>query len=700
MISEEIRESQEFQSALMRLGVWGLMVTLVGLAGWTGYYTIDRQAFYLLFGLHLAWYVGILVSTILAPATKDWRTYLGIVADLSGTTWSIYLSGYATSPFYLLYIWSFLSQGTRYGKRNLIVASAGSVLCFGVVGILLGSWASATVEMVFMLIALIVLPVYQFSLLQRLHRTRQAAETANRARGNFLATMTHELRTPLSGMIGMAGLLGDTHLDDEQRDCLDSINTSARVLQALIGDILDLSKIDAGKLELRNERFDVREALLETCSSLSSQSLGKGVELVLAVAPDVPEHVYGDELRFRQILFNLIGNAVKFTVQGQVRVVAKVAAADHEIPRPHLGVSVIDTGVGIEREKLTQIFDSFWQADSSTTRSFGGTGLGTTIARDLVRLMRGVIGVESIEGEGSTFWIKLPLLRRDLAMLPQPPQRLRDRRALIIENSGDSAQALADACTTAGMQCEVISDLESLSGIGRREDVDILLIADTPKGIDLEGLASMLRAQLRETVPVVYLHYRQRKIPLLETNAIGLSKPFISAGLWRAMASALAGEPMRGRPAVRAVAGHMPLASQLHVLVAEDDNVNSKLIQILIVKMGHRITLVRDGEAAYACATREHFDLALIDLRMPKMDGIEFTRRYRENEGDDQHLPIIALTANAAEDARLECLAAGMDDFLTKPIDPLIINRVLSRYSGSALNQHWLERKTPPEPRR
>jgi len=682
-ISPELRRSQEFQSGIVRLLVWFLMLVLLGLAGIFGVYQFDWEVFGILFAIHLAWYLAIQAHVIYKPQLIRGRTYLGVVADMSGTSLSIFLSGNPISPFALLYVLSYLSQGTRFGRNNLMVTSIASIVAFSIVSTVLDGWRHSPIELVFMLLFMVTLPLYQYALLKKLQLAKQAAEAANRARGNFLATMTHELRTPLSGVIGMSGLLAGTRMDEEQKEYLESINTSANVLQSLIGDILDLSKIDAGKLELKPVHFDVRNALVEVANALGNQAQEKQVELVCRVAPDVPVEVYGDDLRFRQILFNLMGNAVKFTEEGEVCASVSLGRPDEDLPVRHLLVSIKDTGIGISQSKLADIFDSFWQADSSTTRRYGGTGLGTTIARDLTRLMGGVIGVDSQEGKGSHFWIKVPLVDREVLATPQAPEVLLGRRVLVLESNSASALAIEEACKTANMQYELVAGIEELNNLRSKwgtENVDLLLVSDSPVGKDLIGLASIMRSLLGKNVPVVYLHHPRHKLPLLEANTHSVSKPFSMVNLWHGMASVIRPDDVVVAGRNNIVENERPVEQGARILVAEDDTINAKLIRSLLSKAGHCVTLVRDGEAALQAALQDNFDLALIDLRMPKMDGLDFARAYREQENSGERLPIIALTANAAESARADCIAAGMDEFLTKPIDPQMLTGLMRSY--------------------
>lgn len=687
-ISKELRTNQEFQSSVVRMGLWAFMLAFIGIAGAREYYPFEWTHYGLLFGTHLVWYSALLISVARDPRPNPARRYLGMVADLSGTTFAIYLGGEPLTPFYLFYIWIFVSQGARYGKQALKAASIGSLAAYTGVATLLGGWGEHAMELVFLLAVLVVLPFYEYTLLRRLHEARQAAEEANQARGNFLATMTHELRTPLSGVVGMTRLLGSTRLDHEQREYVDSLTASADMLQALIGDILDLSKIDACKLELKREPFDLRRSIVEVAGALANQALDKDIEVIVDVAADLPTEVYGDPLRFRQVLFNLVGNAVKFTERGHVRIVAQVGEARPELRQRHLHVAVEDTGIGIARDKLGRIFENFWQADSSTTRQYGGTGLGTTIARDLARLMEGDIGVESVEGRGSSFWVALPFLGHDElnASPPRPSAQLQGRTALLLEACDQQRVVMEQACVQAGMRYVSVDRADKLARAlaGHAGELDLAVLADTVRGLDLEGLANTVASLRGQPVATVLVHYRRRPVSALAEDSVALPKPFVAPMLWDAMAAAV-GTQADSQLHAQVLLNTVPEGRGARVLVAEDDGINAKLMDSLLRKAGHAVVLVRDGERALQAALAESFDLALVDLRMPRMDGLDFTRAYRAQEPDGEHLPIVALTANAAEDARAECMEAGMDDFLTKPVAPELLDRLLRRHGGAPL---------------
>ncbi len=703
-IPPALRANPEFQSALVRIGIWAFGLIYIGTAALLGIFHVNIQAFLSLFAAYLVFNITILLS-VLMRAEWNARRYTSQFFDILAVSIAIYLTGDAGSPFYLFYIWIFISAATRYGRTHLAVAASAAVVSYNITLLFLGAWALDPMDATFHVLILVLLPLYLDSLLVKLREARRAAEQASQAKSDFLANMTHELRTPLTGVLGMATLLRTTELDTQQREYLDAISSSARMLQALIGDILDLSKIDARKLELEHSPFDLREPVREVCELMHTHALDKGLDLVCDVTPALPPRVVGDALRVRQVLFNLIGNAVKFTERGQVVVRAGVDNATPDNPRTGVLLAVEDTGIGIAPDKLEDIFESFGQADDSTTRRYGGTGLGTTIARDLIRLMDGRIGVESEPGRGTRFRVWLPLLGQDCPAPPAPPQpRFDGVQMLIYEGNAAQRELIQATCRALGMRCFAENDIGRLGTLIQRAGrIDLLIIGDSPEPIDLPGLLGTFRRLLHAEVPYLLLIYGQRRGELRALCGHCLTKPFLREDLVQALEHILASAGSQPVPA--GIAAPAPAATQAaatktdapapavpapasasdpsgpRVLVAEDNNIAATVIRTLLTQQGAAVTLVTDGEAALAAVRQADFDLAFIDLRMPKIDGIEFTERVRKSEGDDRHLPIIALTANAAEDVKDRCLAAGMDAFLTKPVNREALEAAVAKHA-------------------
>ncbi len=677
-----LRDSQEFQSALVRLAAWLAMVVFIGVGGIQGHYTVSWSLYAWLFGVHFIWFAALLYDVVRRPELRPWRTRIAILADLSAITLLILLSGELLAPFYLVYILSFLSQGTRYGRTNLTIASIGSVLAYGAIATVMGGWHTHGFEVGFILVALVILPFYQDRLLRNLQAARQRAETANAARGDFLATMSHELRTPLAGMVGAARLLRDSNLDPEQQRCAESICASGDTLHALVGDILDLSKVDAGCLDLHPELFELRRSVLDVSRNVGQQALDNGVELICCIDGRLPVLAYGDRVRFEQILYNLIGNSVKFTPAGRIRIEVERSRAHPRLPEEHVEIVIADTGVGIPRERVDSIFDSFWQADTRATRGGGGTGLGTTIAHRLTTAMGGDISVDSEEGQGTTFRVRLPLLpgvAHDRP--PEPPVTLRGRTALIYECDPEARSALEESCRQAGMavvSCSDDRELERhLDGPGADRRIDVAIVADTHPGLDLAAVAARLRERIGHEMRTLYVGYDGRLASGSASTAIG--KPWHPDEFWAALEAVLDGADADRGPAAGASGADSRAAAPLSILVVEDDSVNADLAATLLGRLGHTVTVARNAPDALRRLAAADIDLVLVDLRMPGMDGVEFTRRVRGSETAGTRLPIVALSANAAVEVRERGMEAGMDGFLTKPIDPDALASLIDR---------------------
>jgi len=683
-LSQGLSTNGELQSAAVRLGIWAFGALYIALAAWTNYYKVDIPYFLTLFTIVLVITIGVFVSILMRP---DWpaRRYVTLTLDIAAVSLTIFITREAISPFYLLYIWIFISAGTRYGARHLLVASVEAVVAYSLVLSALGQWSKHTFEAVFFLLLLVLLPLYQYALLRRVQGAKDEAERANKAKGDFLAFMTHELRTPLTGVIGMTELLKTTELDAEQRDYVAAISNSTQVLSALIGDILDFSKIDAAKLKLEHLPFNPRALVREVCAVLESLALSAEVELICRVAAEVPQTIIGDQLRVRQILFNLVGNAVKFTEAGEVQVRMTVRPPEAGIPAPHLLLEVEDTGVGIPADKIAHIFESFRQADTSTTRRFGGSGLGTTIALELSRLMGGSIGVESEEGRGSRFWVRLPILAGAVPA-SAPVSDLTGRRALVLEANQTHRDLVCTALRAAGATCHAVAEPGAVAALGLgAADLDLVVIADRLVGHNLEAarvqLSRSLGGSAGDALPCLFLTYAARRPTGRHSQARCLGKPFLAedlvgavAGLLGLNAGASPGEPPKQDFAGATAA----MVAGIRVLVAEDNEIAAKVITTFLQKMGIAFTRVENGEQALREALAGTYGIAIVDLRMPKLDGIAFARRYRILAAE-RPLPIVALTANASEEVRQTCLAAGMVDFLAKPVSPELLRQTIER---------------------
>jgi len=664
------RPDTEHEQAIVRLVV-GALINLYLLPGAIAQ-NMEPTVFVMLG--YLAGATLIFAHILLSPGESPTRRTLGALADVGTLTWVMAFLGEPAAPLFLVYVWITLANGFRFGARYLLLS-----LAISVAGILLllwkgEFWQDRQVLGVGLLIGFIALSVYVRSLVTKLFDAVARAEAANQAKRRFISVVSHEMRTPLNAIIGMSDLMRDTTLSREQADMLQTLRGSSQVMLGLVEDVLDFSKIEAGKLVLERTDFDLHALVNSTSRILQAQAQAKSIEFVVSIMPEVPPALRGDAHHLRQVLINLAGNAVKFTERGSVTV--HVSLQEETDAAVRVKFSVRDTGVGIPPEAQQRIFESFTQADQSTTRRFGGTGLGTTIAKQLVELMGGKIGLESAVGLGSTFWFEIALDKQ--------PERagageLAGARVLLVGFPEAPEQPIVQALEAWGALPVRAGTLEEA---GDRIVADIALakpyhsvLLFSERG-DPQLARRFRRVAPEPLPPLVLAAPREADVQRFDALSGGfgavLELPFDKRQLFHVLHAIASTDEVRdGVVRLQDYAKRDAGARRLSVLVADDNPTNREVLGRILERAGHATTLVADGDLALDAMESGQFDIVLLDRNMPGLSGLETLQAIRLMTRGRERLPVVMLSADVTLEAKKECLEAGADSFIPKPVEAL-----------------------------
>jgi two-component system, sensor histidine kinase RpfC len=677
------RPDSEHEQALLRIGIVGCLLAYMALFhGAPQNWTPTQAATVYGVGIFFAVGLAIFAAICIFPAPNVPRRLVGMLVDSCSATWYMWIADEYGVAMMGVYLFITFGNGFRYGRRYLFGCQALCLVGFLLVLATSSYWTLHRAAGIGLLLALVILPLYVSTLLKRIQEARAKAEEANNAKTAFLANMSHEMRTPLNGIVGTVDLLRATELSDQQGELIKLLKHSISVLRSLVDDVLDISKIEAGRLTVEVASFDLHATINALVQLLRPHAKAKGLNLHASIDPQLDYQLRGDSHHLRQVLLNLVGNAIKFTEKGDVALSAHLLESPEGVT---VRFEVRDTGIGISEKALPRIFERFVQADQSTTRKYGGTGLGTTIAKQLVELMGGTIGAESMLGEGSVFWFELPLLRDAVASEAPPSTEPYDDRVTLLIADAAAAEKFTGRLRAIPENVQT-ADPSSLAPALDRLKLEGQVLHALVAACSVDDACSAFAAvrQRFGERAVALIHIAQEPLSVVDSarlksipGACTLGANASSRIIANAIHAAVAGSEEEAEHADRL---HQVLASDrkaLTILVAEDNTTNQAIISQLLERAGHTVLLASDGEEALDVYETDHPDLAILDYNMPQRTGVEVIKAIRAMEVTGDHTPAIILSASVTPQAMETARQAGADDFVGKPFDAaLLLERI------------------------